>query len=212
MKAIVPAVLSADPNELRVMVGVLNEITSYAQVDFMDGDFVPSKSVEPVDLVNAEPEFAIEAHLMAHDPMSYLNTLSKTKVEKVIFHFSAVSDPVVVIEKIREKGLLVGLAINPTISVNEILPLVDLVDSLLVLSVHPGYYGKSFISETFEKIGELREKEPGLIIGVDGGIKLDNAKSIIEAGADYICIGSAILKAADPGRAMDDFTKIIQRA
>lgn len=208
MKRVVPALLSDDQTDLKRMVEILNRITAYAQVDFMDGEFVPSKSITAGDVVDAGPQFSIEAHLMVNDPLSYLNTLSKIKVKKVIFHFSAVSNPVSVINKIRDAGFLAGLAINPEISIDEILPLAELVDSFLLLSVHPGYYGKKFINETFEKIGELKEKEPGSIIGVDGGIKLDNARAIVESGADYICVGSAILKASDPGKAIDDFTRI----
>ncbi len=212
MKSVVPALLSDDQNELRDMVGILNRITSYVQVDFMDGDFVPSTSIDPDDLSKADPRFSMEAHLMVRDPASYLRALLKIKVERVIFHFSAVSDPASVIERIRKEGLSVGLAINPEILIDEILPLAGLVDSFLLLAVHPGYYGKKFINEIFEKIRELKKKEPGAIIGVDGGIKQDNARSIIEAGADYICVGSAILKASDPSRAIDEFTKITEGA
>ena len=95
----------------------------------------------------------------------------------------------------------VGLAVNPETSVNDILYLTDKVDSVLFLSVHPGFYGAKFLPEVLPKIIELRQARPHLTIGIDGGVKENNITQIARTGVNEICVGSAILMQPDPGLA-----------
>ena len=94
----------------------------------------------------------------------------------------------------------VGLAVNPETPLTTTLSLADSVDSVLFLTVHPGFYGAKFLPEVLDKVVELRGRKPNLEIGVDGGIKESNIAEVARLGVDYICVGSAIFVQPDPGR------------
>ena len=202
---LIPAVLTDDADQLRPMLRLAESFSDYIQVDFMDGRFVPSSSITPSELANAKPRLAIEAHLMAYDPEDYFPILKDT-VEKVVFHFEAVSDPLIPLKKAREAGFQASLALNPETDADQALPLIDKFDSVLLLGVHPGFYGQKFIPEVLAKIGEIKKVYPGLSVGVDGGVKLENIARIKQSGADFVCVGSAIFGNDDPEAAFAKFS------
>ena len=118
--------------------------------------------------------------------------------QKIVFHYEAVSSPREVISLVRNLGLGVGLAINPETPVSDILSLASEVDSVLFLSVYPGFYGSKFIPEVLDKVMEFRSARPGMEIGIDGGVKEGNIAQIAQAGVDVIYVGSAILSQPQP--------------
>ncbi|MEM7816974.1 MAG: ribulose-phosphate 3-epimerase, partial [Candidatus Aenigmatarchaeota archaeon] len=113
------------------------------------------------------------------------------------------------IESIRSKNLEVGIAVNPYTKIEEFEFLLEKVDTVLFMSVEPGFYGSPFITGVLEKIKEFKKLYPNKTIGIDGGIKLDNFKEVKNIGVDYICIGSAILKAKNPKEAYFKFLNLI---
>jgi ribulose-phosphate 3-epimerase len=117
----------------------------------------------------------------------------------VVFHYEATDSPREVISLARDLGLGVGLAVNPDTSVSSFLPLADEVDSILFLTVHPGFYGSKFIPEVMDKVAELRSGRPDMEIGVDGGIKESNITEVAQTGVDVIYVGSAIFRQPQPG-------------
>ena len=137
---IVPAILTEDPRELEAIVQEAETFADYAQFDFMDGRFVPSRSITYQDLMTIPIKFSWEAHLMVECPQDYLDNMRKAGAKKVIFHYESTSSPQSVISRARELGLELGLAINPETNVRTFLPLVDDVDSVLFLTVQPGFY------------------------------------------------------------------------
>lgn len=204
---IVPAILTNNPDDFKRFVKTAETFIDYVQLDFMDGLFVPSKSITADELKGVRTTLRTEAHLMVARPEDYLEALKGFGTEKVLFHFEAVSDPLDTMDNLRGQGFAVGLAINPETSLAEVEDLVDQVDMFLFLTVNPGFYGSPFIPKVLDKVRELKESNPHLQIGVDGGVKLDNIKIVKNAGADFACVGSAIFEASDPVQSFLDFRK-----
>jgi ribulose-phosphate 3-epimerase len=198
---IVPAILTDDPQALAKMVRQAETYADFAQVDIMDGRFVPSNSIVCHDITAVSPKLRWEAHLMVKQPEEQLQCFARAGAEKIVFHLEATSSPSRIIKLIRHLGLKVGLAVNPETPLTTTLSLADSVDSVLFLTVHPGFYGAKFLPEVLDKVVELRSRKPNLEIGVDGGIKEGNVAEVAKKGVDYICVGSAIFVQPDPAAA-----------
>ena len=194
---IVPALLTEDPKALETMLRQAQTFTDYVQVDIMDGQFVPSRSITWKHLAAIKTKLSWEAHLMVLHPEEQFAGFKQAGAKKVVFHYEATPSPKDVISFARNLGLGVGLAVNPETPVSSILPLTSEIDSVLFLSVVPGFYGSKFIPEVLDKIEEFRRACPGIEIGIDGGIKGSNIAQIARAGADVICVGSAIFLQPD---------------
>ena len=212
LKRVVPAVLTDDPKTLETMAHQAEKFTDYVQFDVMDGQFVPSRSITCEHLDSLAIKLNWDAHLMVLHPEDYLESFHRAGAQRITFHFEATETPRQVISQIREIGLEVGLAVNPETPVSAIIPLAALVDSVLFLSVHPGFYGSPFIPEVLDTIREFRKAQPDMEIGIDGGIKENNIVQVAQSGADYICVGSAIFLQPDPGASFRHLTNLIQRS
>jgi ribulose-phosphate 3-epimerase len=195
----VPAILTDDPEALQTMLRQTQSFTDYAQIDIMDGQFVPSRSITCEHIAGLEMKLGWEAHLMVLHPEAYLEDFQRAGAQKIVFHYEATPSPEEIISLVRERGLKVGVAVNPNTPVDAITPLADKVDSVLFLSVNPGYYGSKFIPEVLEKIAAFHKACPGVETGIDGGIKEGNIAEIARTGVDVICVGSAIFMQPDPG-------------
>ena len=209
---VVPAILTNDPRALGTMVRQAETFTTYVQFDIMDGRFVPSQSITWKHLANLSMKLDWEAHLMVLHPEDYLQGFHQAGAQKVLFHHKAASSPRKVISLARDLDLKVGLAINPETTVSAILPLVDEVDSVLLLTVNPGFYGSKFIPEVMDKVAELRGARPDLEIGVDGGIKENNITQVARAGVDVIYVGSAIFLHPQPGESFRHLLALAQES
>jgi ribulose-phosphate 3-epimerase len=196
---VVPAILTDKPETLETMVRQTEKFTGYAQFDIMDGRFVPSRSVtvEPISRIKMKLKW--EAHLMVIHPENYLEDFRKAGAEKIVFHYEATSAPDEVIALTRQLKLKVGLAVNPETPLSAFSRLIAKVDSILFLSVNPGFYGAKFIPGVLDKIAAFRKNQPEMEIGIDGGIKESNIASISRSGVDVIYVGSAIFLQPDPG-------------
>ncbi|MFC1911740.1 ribulose-phosphate 3-epimerase [Chloroflexota bacterium] len=195
---VVPAILSADLNTLEDMLRQTKTFTSYVQIDIMDGLFVPSQSITWQQLATINIKLGWEAHLMVLHPEDYLSGFRQAGAQKVIFHYEATASPGKVISEARKLGLNVGLAVNPDTSVSAFIPLTGGVDSVLFLTVNPGFYGSKFIPEVMDKVTELWRLRPELEIGIDGGIKESNIRQVAGSGVDVIYVGSAIFLQPKP--------------
>ena len=208
---VVPAILTDDDQALPRMIRQAEQFTDYVQIDFMDGEFVPSHSV-PCDILSRiSMNLAWEAHLMVKEPQNELGRLRDGGAQRVIFHVEATGSPAEVIRQARQLNLGVGLALNPETPVSSVSTLIDGVDSVLFLTVHPGYYGSRFLPEVLSKIADLRGLAPSMEIGVDGGIKESNISDIAHMGVDTIYVGSAIFMQPDPARAYYRLQSLAQR-
>ncbi|MBM4444093.1 MAG: ribulose-phosphate 3-epimerase [Chloroflexi bacterium] len=209
---IVPAVLTDDPKALEAMVRQAESFTDYVQFDIMDGRFVPSHSVTCGQLAAVPKKLKWEAHLMTVRPEEHFDCLREAGARRVVFHFEAAPSPEAVIARARAAGLGVGLAINPETPVPAFLPLAGTVDSVLFLTVHPGFYGAKFLPEVLDKVTQLRAAMPDTEIGVDGGIKEGNVAQMARLGVNTICVGSAVFLQPDPAASFRRLTRLAQEA
>jgi ribulose-phosphate 3-epimerase len=209
---IVPAILTDDPAALEKLVRQAESFTDFAQVDIMDGKFVPSHSVTCKQVAAVKINIAWEAHIMVLHPENCLEDFRRAGAEKIVFHYEATPEPEKIIKQIRKLGIKVGLAINPETSIAAITPLVKKVDSVLFLSVHPGFYGAAFIPEVLDKIAAFRKVFPKMEIGIDGGVKEDNIVKIAQSGVDVIYIGSALFRQPQPAEAYKRLKALVGNA
>ena len=209
MKIIAPSVLSADFGDLRRDIEMLNRSEAeWIHVDVMDGTFVPNISfgfpvMEPLKKYATKP---LDVHLMIVHPEKYVERFCDAGAWSVGFHLEAVEDPLPILQLIRNKGVRTCLTINPDIDVKRLDPYLGEVDMVLLMSVFAGFGGQKFIPETMGKLRYVREqiKARGLntLVEIDGGVNVENARELFEAGADVLVAGSAVFKAADPERAI----------
>ena len=207
---IVPAILTDDPIALGKMVLQTESFTDIAQIDIMDGEFVPSTSITAEHIKALETRLRWEAHLMVLHPEKHLEEYKKAGAEKIVFHYEATPSPDTIIELIKEFGMEAGLAVNPETPIEAFAPLVKSLDSVLFMSVVPGFYGAKFIPEVLDKIATFRRAHPVKSIGIDGGIKESNVSEIAASGVDDICVGSAIFLQPDPGEAYRRLTRLAE--
>ncbi|MFC1917316.1 ribulose-phosphate 3-epimerase [Chloroflexota bacterium] len=207
---VIPAILTDDSAALQSMIHLVEKFTDYAQVDIMDGKFVPSRSIGVTQLSRFPERLKWEAHLMVVKPQDYLVDLKQAGGKRVIFHYEATDKPQEIVTMARNYGLEVGLALNPETPVAAIFPLAQILDSVLFMSVNPGYYGAPFLPQVLEKIIEFRATYPEFEIGIDGGVKESNIGDIARSGVDYICVGSAIFLQPDPAESFRRLTKLAQ--
>ncbi len=206
---IVPAVLTDDAAALTEMLRQAEGFTGYVQIDIMDGKFVPTHTVGLKEIAAADTSLAWEAHLMVENPVDYFVPCGEAGASRVIFHYEATEAHRDVIDAARWVGLSVGLAVNPETPLELVLPLAKQLDSVLFMTVHPGYYGAEYIPEVMDKVRAFREAAPGVVTAIDGGAKESNIVEIAASGLDYICVGSAVFKAPDPGAA---YRRLLQMA
>ena len=207
---VIPAILTDDPIDLGRMVLVTESFTDFAQFDIMDGQFVPSTSVTCEHIAALSTKLRWEAHLMVMHPEQYLEEFKKAGAEKIVFHYESTPSPEIVIDRIRKLGMEAGLAVNPETPLSVITPMVKTVDSILFMSVVPGYYGAKFVPEVLKKIAAFKKAHPVKSTGIDGGIKESNITDIAECGVNDICVGSAIFLQPDPGEAYRKLTRLAE--
>ena len=147
---------------------------------------------------------------MVLHPEKYLEEFKKAGAQKIVFHYEATPTPESVIDRIKKLEMQVGLAVNPETPVSVIAPLVKTLDSVLFLSVNPGYYGAKFIPEVLKKIADFRKAHPVMEVGIDGGIKDNNIAEIAATGVNVIYVGSAIYLQPDPADSYHRLTRLAE--
>jgi ribulose-phosphate 3-epimerase len=210
------SILSADLAHLADQVKLIEAYADVIHVDVMDGHFVPPITLGSVVVASLRPstDRVLHGHLMIDAPEAQFDDLAQAGMDVVSFHVEAVEDPEPVIRKARGAGMGVGMTVNPETPVERIYPYLDDLDDVMVMSVHPGWAGQRFIPEALPKLEAVRSElgRRGLAadVEIDGGVKLDNAKRCVEAGATVLVAASAIFHAEDPAAAARDLKAIAE--
>jgi ribulose-phosphate 3-epimerase len=165
-------------------------------LDVMDGHFVPNLSYGAPVIADWRKvtDFPFDAHLMISDPGRYLDDFVKAGCDVIIAHIEVLPDPVPFLRRVRAAGCRAALSLNPPTPVSTILPHLDELDDVLVMSVMPGFGGQKFDASVLDKVRALRAAKPGLPISIDGGIKAATAADAVAAGATQLVAGSAVFR------------------
>ena len=194
MIQVIPAIIAKDFEELKEKIGRVEPYVEWVQFDIIDGQFANNHSWNsPEDLKQLETNLKLEAHLLIKNPEEVIDDWIDSGLERIVFHYSATQKHQEIIEKVKKAGLEVGLAINPEVPIKVVDQYINQLDLVIVMTVNPGWSGQEFIEDGLGKIKQLRDKYPDVKIGVDGGVNLETAPKIIEAGANILFSGSFIL-------------------
>jgi len=195
---IIPAILAETFEEFSLHMRQAEKFAGYVQIDIMDGIFVDTRSFEVEMIDRIVTELTFEVHLMVQDPLLALTHINNPSLKRAIFHAEASGDLSLFIEKARQRGMSVGMAVKPETPLGSFRDLAGYVDALLFLTVEPGRYGSPFKPEVLDKLKQARQEFPEKIVAADGGVSLDNLKLLYDAGVDQVCIGSRIFLHGNP--------------
>ncbi|RLA82982.1 MAG: ribulose-phosphate 3-epimerase [Deltaproteobacteria bacterium] len=218
MKKIAPSILSADFAHLGQEVKEVEEGgADWIHVDVMDGHFVPNITVgiPVVECLRKVTKLPLDVHLMVLEPDRFLEDFARAGADILTVHVETCPHLNRTLKRIKELGPLAGVALNPSTPLWTLEEVLEDLDMVLIMSVNPGFGGQSFIPQSLKKIRRLREwlRERGLggiMIEVDGGIKVENAREVAEAGADVLVSGSGIFGQKDKFWALRRMREAIQ--
>lgn len=204
---IAPSILAADFSALGKDIEMLNASADIIHLDVMDGEFVPNISfgfpvMEAVSKIAAVP---MDAHFMVKHPERWAERCAELGIGMFSFHLEAAGRGTsALLERLRSLGMKAGLVINPDIPVGMLYPYIGQADYFLLMSVFAGFGGQKFMDCTYERLRslkrEIERRGDSAMIEVDGGVGLDNAGLLAEAGADILVAGSAVFRSPDPGK------------
>jgi ribulose-phosphate 3-epimerase len=199
-----PSILAGDHANLAASAAVVEQLgLSWLHLDIMDGHFVPNLSFGPQTVAALRPSVKLffDVHLMLSEPQRYVEAFAKAGADQITVHIEPSYDHRGTLKRIHELGCKCGIVLNPGTPASAILPVLDLVDIVLVMTVQPGFGGQSFRPEMLEKIATISQwrQERGLKyrLEVDGGIDLQTADACRKAGTDTFVAGTSFFKAPD---------------
>jgi ribulose-phosphate 3-epimerase len=204
MKKIAPSILSADFSRLGEEVEAVERAgADLIHVDVMDGHFVPNITIGPLVVTGLRKltSLPLDVHLMIEKPERYIEAFAQAGSTWITFHAEVCPRLGQMIKKVRQLKVRPGVVLNPSTPLKTLYPVVDAIDLVLLMSVHPGFGGQSFIPSTLKKIERLRriidQNHYPLEIEVDGGIKAENIGEVSRAGGDIFVLGTGIFKTKD---------------
>lgn len=201
MNNIIPAIIAENFDDLKEKISKVEGLVEWAQIDVMDGKFVPSVSWDsPLELQNIDTNLKLEIHLMVKNPEENIRDWISSGARRVVINYESTSKENIgkIVSNLKFAGLEAGIALRIETDVSKIENLIPSLDVVQFMSIDKiGYYGQEFDSRVIEKIKNLRKKFSNVKISIDGGVNLENAKALLEAGADNLVVGSVIFDSND---------------
>jgi len=214
MKMIAPSILSANFVRLEEEIGIVEEGgADLLHIDVMDGHFVPNITIGPpvVKSIAKIAKLPLDVHLMIEEPMKYLDDFIEAGSKAISVHAEVSPHLHRTIQRMKERGIKTGIALNPSTSLSCLEYLLGEIDFVLLMTVNPGFGGQVFIKEMLPKINALKrmikEKSPDTLIEVDGGIKLENIFEVSQAGGDIFVAGSAVFRSQDKKKMIQEMKR-----
>lgn len=205
MIKIAPSLLSADFADLKNEVKTI-ETADFIHLDVMDGQFVPNMSfgAPVIKALRKHSNLVFDVHLMIKNPERYIEDFVKAGADIITFHVECDDDTDKTIEKIKSFGIKCGIVLSPDTEAEAVLPYLDKVDMILLMSVYPGFGGQKFIERITDKVKKVREYigERNIDLEIDGGITKDNVNIAVSAGANVIVAGTSVFGEADRAAAI----------
>lgn len=215
MAIVAPSLLAANFLKLDEECRMLNESEAdWFHLDVMDGRFVPNISFGPmiIEFVRKTTKKICDVHLMILEPGNFAEDFKNAGADHLTVHIEACPHLHRNIQQIKSLGMKAGVAINPHTPVSDLYDILADIDQVCMMSVNPGFGGQHFIPHTLDKIKQLRkvidERKLKTLIEIDGGVTVENAKSIIEAGADVLVAGNTVFRSPDPKKTIADLKKV----
>ena len=209
MRKVIPSVLTEKIDDLERKVRELEPFADVIQVDIMDGEFVPYRSVGIGDVEKVGIRSQMEIHLMVKHPIRYIQSFARIGAFRIVFHVESDDNPENVIREIKQFGLEAGIALVPDTAVEDVKPLLNSVDFVLILGVNPGRQGQKFIPEVLSKVQVIKDIRPEIVVEVDGGVNPDTGPAIVDAGVDILNVGSYFFKPPSVKNNWEQMQKII---
>lgn len=212
-----PSILSADFADLKNALKICKDGGAHwIHIDVMDNQFVPNLTIGPVVVksLRKKTKKFLDVHMMVIQPEKLVEPFARAGADNITFHIEATNDPNALIDLIRSCGCKVGISIKPGTSINTLYPFLDKIDVVLIMTVEPGFGGQGYIEGSNNRIRNLRSYLnnnclTNVVIEVDGGIKVHNAKDVINAGANVLVAGSEVFKSKNPVQKIKEFYKTL---
>lgn len=205
MPIVAPSILAADFGNLAKDIEMVNNSQAeWFHLDVMDGVFVPNISygMPIIEKINSLTDKFLDVHLMIVDPDRYISIFKQVGADILTVHYEACTHLHRTIQAIKAEGMKAGVALNPHTPVSVLEDVINDLDLVLIMSVNPGFGGQKFIENTYNKVSKLKkmitEANANVIIEIDGGVGVQNASKLVEAGADALVAGSAVFNAENP--------------
>ncbi|MBQ6568914.1 MAG: ribulose-phosphate 3-epimerase [Clostridia bacterium] len=219
MPQLAPSVLSADFSRLEEEVRKIEQTDiTFLHIDVMDGHFVPNITFGPpvVKCIRKTSKMIFDVHLMISHPKQYAKPFAAAGADYIVFHIESDDEPAETINEIKSLGVKCGIAIKPKTPAEAVIPYLDRLDMVLVMTVEPGFGGQSIISECLDKIAvikaAMKEKNIDIPVEIDGGVNAENIEYCAKKGADIIVAGSAVFGADDSAQAVRRLSALIAKS
>ena len=205
MIKIAPSLLSADFSDLRNELETI-KTADFIHLDVMDGQFVPNITFGATVIKKLRPhsDLIFDVHLMIKNPLKYIEDFAKAGADIITFHVECDDDTMETIDKIKSTGVKCGIVLSPDTEAEAVLPFLEKVDMILLMSVYPGFGGQKYIERITDKIRKVKEYigNRNIDLEIDGGITKDNVKTAVDAGANVVVAGTSVFGEANREKAI----------
>ena len=216
MNIIAPSMLACDFGNLNCEIEMVNKSeANWFHIDVMDGVFVPNISFgTPImKVLKKNAKKTLDVHLMIVNPDNYLESFAELGADILTVHYEACTHLHRTVQRVKDLKMKAGVAINPHTPITSLKSIIKEIDLVCIMSVNPGFGGQSFIEGTYSKIEELKslikEQSSKAIIEIDGGVNSENAKKLIDCGANALVAGSFVFKSKNPAETISDLSSLI---